>query len=1115
VLDVVFRLAACGGVALLAGLFPVAAAAHNIKIGPGKSVGDNLFDSRAGFSLAEGQSAIFTGPSTIGNIIFGVTGGRPSRIDGTIISAIRGANLYFINPNGVVFGPQSRVNVSGSFYAATADYLKLGRNGRFDVTHPGGSRLTAAAPAAFGFLDAKPAAIRVKGSELGPVPGTLGLIAGPISVRDGAFAQARAIDVTAVAGKGLVPVDPRRKAALTVKRFGRVAIAGNSMLDATAGKAGLLAVTAGRLSLSGGAELLSKTGAGILVSARSVLIDRGGEISASTSGAGKGGRIVVDVQGGLTIDGAGGALTGLVANAKKDSRGNAGDITVTARRLLLAESGRIVSNTFGAGNGGNVSVKVAGEGPGALTIRTDGEIAAATFGAGNGGKVSVAVHGGLTIDGAGGSFPPKLAAASGNRSMFTGILASANPDSTGTAGNVTVTAGRLLLAAFGAIESGTAGAGRGGEISVHVTGAGARALAIRTNGEITAGTSGAGKGGNILVDVNGGLTIDGAGGGFPPKLAAAGGKRSMFTGILASANPRSKGNAGVITVTAGRLRLAESGRIVSNTFGPGHGGNVLVRVAGEGPGALTIRTDGEIAAATFGAGNGGEVSVGVRGGLTIDGAGGSFTGIVASANPGSTGNAGDITVTAGRLALAASGTIVSNTFGASSGGRVAVDVTGRGARALVIRTDGAIAASTFGKGNGGRIAVDVQGGLTIDGAGTTPPFVTGILADAEAGSTGNAGDASVRAGSLTILDGGAITNSAVGARNHQPASTGNAGAISVKVGGLLALEGRGSRIATTTAAGTIGCAGSVMVSAGQISIAAGGGIVSTTAGTGSGGPVVVTTPGLLALDGAGSQIAASATGSHSGPGGNVSVTAGSLTIGSGAEIASSSAGSGDAGMIAVAAARLLLNGGAAISTQATSANGGNITLSIGDLLDIVGSEITTSVQGQSSNGNGGNINIGAGLVVLDQSKIVAQAQEGNGGNIMINKEAGTFIETPDSIVSASSQKGISGVVEINGIAPLNGALVVLSSELRSAVALSENTCAARAGRPRSSLVEAGRGGLPQDPDASLPALYTAGRDLRLAPRPAAPGAAAGGEPPRALRVAMRCGGSIDGDRPGD
>lgn len=59
---------------------------------------------------------------------------------------------------------------------------------------------------------------------------------------------------------------------------------------------------------------------------------------------------------------------------------------------------------------------------------------------------------------------------------------------------------------------------------------------------------------------------------------------------------------------------------------------------------------------------------------------------------------------------------------------------------------------------------------------------------------------------------------------------------------------------------------------------------------------------------------------------------------------------------------------------------------------------------------------------------------------------------------------------------VNGALVVLSSEFRGRAAVLTEACAARSDRPMSSLVEAGRGGLPQDPEATLPALYIAGRD---------------------------------------
>jgi large exoprotein involved in heme utilization and adhesion len=299
----------------------------------------------------------------------------------------------------------------------------------------------------------------------------------------------------------------------------------------------------------------------------------------------------------------------------------------------------------------------------------------------------------------------------------------------------------------------------------------------------------------------------------------------------------------------------------------------------------------------------------------------------------------------------------------------------------------------------------------------------------------------------------------------------------------------------------------------------------------------VATPGTLVLNGNGdpaTQIATSAIGPQSGPGGSVTVAANSLTVEGGAQIASSTAGpgkggdvniavasnivlpdpgpqitarstgSGDAGSITVSAARLLMNNGAAISTEAaaSTANGGNITLHLRDLLYLTSSEISTSVKGET--GNGGNIAIDPQLVILDHSSIIAQAVEGHGGNITIT--AGQFIPSSDSIASASSELGISGTIVINGPrVDVNGALVVLSTQLRSRTEVLREACAARAGQPISSLVEAGRGGLPQDPEATLPALYIAGRDLDPNPHPGTDTVELSGTAIHATaRLTMRC-----------
>src|SRR5262252_6204446 len=102
---------------------------------------------------------------------------------------------------------------------------------------------------------------------------------------------------------------------------------------------------------------------------------------------------------------------------------------------------------------------------------------------------------------------------------------------------------------------------------------------------------------------------------------------------------------------------------------------------------------------------------------------------------------------------------------------------------------------------------------------------------------------------------------------------------------------------------------------------------------------------------------------------------------------------------------------------------------------------------------------------------------------VISRSLPISIPSSDSSVEATSELGISGTIVINGPrVDVNGALVVLSTQLRGRTEVLREVCAARADRPLSSLVEAGRGGLPQDPEATLPALYIAGRDLKLNPQ---------------------------------
>ncbi|MEK8015490.1 MAG: filamentous hemagglutinin N-terminal domain-containing protein, partial [Candidatus Parabeggiatoa sp.] len=128
----------------------------------GRQHGGNLFHSFQDFNLNSSESATFSGPNSLNNIISRVTGGNPSNIDGLIRSAVP-ADMYFLNPNGIMFGPNARLDVQGSFHASTADYLRLGENGRFDARNPSNSLLTVAPIASFGFLDNPHGKIEVNG----------------------------------------------------------------------------------------------------------------------------------------------------------------------------------------------------------------------------------------------------------------------------------------------------------------------------------------------------------------------------------------------------------------------------------------------------------------------------------------------------------------------------------------------------------------------------------------------------------------------------------------------------------------------------------------------------------------------------------------------------------------------------------------------------------------------------------------------------------------------------------------------------------------------------------------------------------------------------------------
>ena len=92
------------------------------RIDGGAQRGANLFHSFQEFNIQQGRGVYFSNPDGVTNILTRVTGNNASNILGTL--GVDGkADLFFINPNGIIFGPEAKLDVQGSFYGATADSI--------------------------------------------------------------------------------------------------------------------------------------------------------------------------------------------------------------------------------------------------------------------------------------------------------------------------------------------------------------------------------------------------------------------------------------------------------------------------------------------------------------------------------------------------------------------------------------------------------------------------------------------------------------------------------------------------------------------------------------------------------------------------------------------------------------------------------------------------------------------------------------------------------------------------------------------------------------------------------------------------------------------------------
>ncbi|WP_127025260.1 filamentous hemagglutinin N-terminal domain-containing protein, partial [Chroococcidiopsis cubana] len=316
----------------------------------------NLFHSFDRFSVPTNGTAFFNNPAEIQNIFSRVTGGSISNIDG-LIRANGTANLFLLNPNGIIFGQNASLNIGGSFIATTARSINFADGTQFSATPGTGTPLlTISVPLGLQFGTGAGEIVNrsnvadssnfVVGLQVQSGK-TLGLIGGNINLEGGSLTAAGGrIELGAVATPGIIGISADNNNILrfsfpTDLALADVSLNNIALVDVSAGDSGSIAVNARNLNVFSGSQLTAGIGENQ---------GRDGAVA---------GDIDINVQDAIAIDGQNqqGSASGFFNSVAPGGTGNSGNINVRARALFLTNRARLRATTEGQGNAGNIVVQ--------------------------------------------------------------------------------------------------------------------------------------------------------------------------------------------------------------------------------------------------------------------------------------------------------------------------------------------------------------------------------------------------------------------------------------------------------------------------------------------------------------------------------------------------------------------------------------------------------------------------------------------------------------------------------------------------------------------------------------------------------------------------------------